>query len=239
VRQREEFVSIASHELRTPLTTLKGYVQLLAREMKSAAASPETLGEYIEALEEQVGRFEALVNDLLDASRAQRGRLELDCQAMDLASLARHVLARFEHDTLRTEKHTLDVDAPAPVVGIWDPARIDQVLTNLISNAIKYSPDGGTIGIRVREEDGAAVVSISDQGVGIAPEEQASLFQPFVRGRAGHGVGGTGLGLYISAQIVERHGGTISVESEPGAGSTFTVRLPRTGSGHPTPGSRP
>ncbi len=113
------------------------------------------------------------------------------------------------------------------MVAVLDLARIDQVLTNLVSNALKYSPDGGTVWVRVRRAGEVAEVSVSDEGIGIPPEEQARLFQPFARGSATHTqIGGAGLGLYITAQIVERHGGTIGVESEPGKGSTFTVRLP-------------
>ena len=173
-------------------------------------------------------RLEELVADLLDASRIQQGRLELRPEPMDLAALARRVLERFEQAPERGEHHALELDVPEPVVGTWDPARLDQVITNLVSNALKYAPDGGVVRLRVRRGERDAELSVSDQGIGIAPEELAQLFQPFARGAlARDSTGGTGLGLYISAQIVERHGGTIAVESEPGQGSTFTVRLPQ------------
>ena len=115
------------------------------------------------------------------------------------------------------------------MIGVWDPARLDQVLTNLVSNALKYSPDGGEVRVRLRADRraGRAELAVSDAGVGMTAAERAELFRPFARGAAGgRGIGGVGLGLYIAARIVDGHGGTIAVESEPGRGSTFTVRLP-------------
>lgn len=226
VRLREEFLSIASHELKTPLTTVKGYVQLLSREISRPQLDHDLLVELLNDLQAQVDRFETLVNDLLDASRIQQGRLELRPEPLDLTALAQQVLERFEHAAERTERHTLVLEAPGPIWGTWDPAQLDQVLTNLVSNALKYSPEGGEVRLRLRHRGDSVEVMVSDQGVGIPPEEQALLFQPFVRGAAGRNIGGTGLGLYITAQIVARHGGSIHIQSEVGVGSTFTVCLP-------------
>ncbi len=229
-RARETFLSIASHELKTPLTTVKAYGQLLQRFLEQPRLDRERLAHVASQLVAQTERFETLINDLLDVSRIQRGRLELRPQPTDLSGLAAEVLARFEQAAERTSRHTLVLDAPAPVRGRWDPARIDQVLTNLVSNALKYSPQGGEVRVRVRQDGEAAVVQVSDHGVGIAPEEQARLFRPFVRGeRVRTSVGGTGLGLYIAWEMVAQHGGEIAVESTPGQGSTFTVRLPLAG----------
>jgi signal transduction histidine kinase len=226
VRQREEFVSIASHELKTPLTTVKGYVQLLAREIQQPAPDMEVAAEFLGELQGQLGRFEALIGDLLDASRAQQGRLDLRREEFDLSALAHDVLARFEHAAERTDRHRLVFVTDGPVVGEWDRARIDQVLTNLLSNALKYSPDGGDVTVEVHRRGGEAELVVADQGVGIAPEDRPALFQPFARISAAQTVEGTGLGLYITSQIIERHGGTISVDSRRGAGTTFRVRLP-------------
>jgi PAS domain S-box-containing protein len=226
MRRREEFLSIASHELKTPLTTVKGYVQLLSKELSRPEPDQGFSTEILADLNAQVLRFEGLVADLLDASRIQRDRLDLRREPVDLSELARKVLNRFEQSTELHDNHVLTLDAPAPVTGSWDIDRLDQVLTNLLSNAIKYSPDGGEVRLRVRQADSEAEIIVTDNGIGIAQAEQAELFQPFIRGAAARSITGTGLGLYITGQIVERHGGRIQVESEPGKGSAFIVRLP-------------
>jgi signal transduction histidine kinase len=236
VRAREEFLSIASHELRTPLTTVKGYAQYLQRRAQRLGAGGGDLGDGIGAVTHladqllgQVARLEALVDDLLDVSRIQVGRLELRPEPVDLADLAREVLARFEQAPERTDRHHLRLDADGPVPGHWDAHRLDQVLTNLVSNALKYSPDGGEVCVSVRHDSAVAVLTVRDQGIGIAAADQARLFQPFARTEAARQrFAGTGLGLFISAQIVERHGGTLTVQSATDAGSLFTVCLPRT-----------
>jgi signal transduction histidine kinase/HAMP domain-containing protein len=228
IRLREEFLSIASHELRTPLTTVKGYVQLLARRLRRDAPSSEPSVQLVDQLELQVGRLEALISDLLDVSHLHQGRLNLRPEPVDLHALASEVLARFSQAPELTDRHQLALAAPQPVRGVWDASRLDQVLTNLISNALKYSPEGGEVRVSITATDAWAEIAVSDQGIGIPPAEQAKLFQPFARGEtARQRFAGTGLGLYISAQIVERHGGTLTVQSEPGVGSIFTVRLPR------------
>ncbi len=227
IRTREEFVSIASHELKTPLTTIKTYAQLLARQVHQSQPDHERLRGHTTRLQEQVDRLERLVADLLDASRIQQGRLALAREHGNLAVLAQAVLERFAEAPERAAYHRLVLDAPQPVVGAWDLSRLDQVLTNLVSNALKYSPEWGEVRVTVQQVDGQALVSVSDQGIGITPKEQGKLFQPFERGEAVRGsVSGTGLGLYITRQVVEQHGGTISVQSEPGRGTCFLVRLP-------------
>jgi PAS domain S-box-containing protein len=225
-RAREEFLSIASHELKTPLTSVKASAQLLSRRLEREGLTGARLTNVTGHLHREIARLETLVADLLDATRIQQGRLELRPARADLAQIAADVIARFEHAPERGEQHTLRLDAPAPVAGVWDAARLDQVLTNLVSNALKYSPDGGDVLMRVFTEDDEAVVTVHDHGIGISAEEQARLFQPFSRGDiARQSVGGTGLGLYIAAQIVDQHGGSISIDSEAGKGSVFTVRL--------------
>jgi PAS domain S-box-containing protein len=226
-QQKDDFIGAASHEFRTPLTALKGNAQLLARHLRQPTLDRDALAGLAGRLQQQLGRLETLVADLLDVSRLQQGGLELRPEPVDLAELARRALARGEEAPERTARHTVALDAPAPVVGRYDPARLEQVLTNLLSNALKYSPAGGEVRVGVRRDGAWAVLAVSDQGLGIAPEEQVALFRPFGRGASvGQSIPGIGLGLYISAQIVAQHGGTIGLQSTPGAGSTFTVRLP-------------
>ena len=164
--------------------------------------------------------------DLLDVARIQRGELALRPEPMDLVDLARQVLDRFELSPERSPNHRLALEATEAVAGRWDADRLDQAITNLVSNALKYSPDGGEVRVCVARHDGAAVLRVCDEGLGIAPDEQARLFRPYARGQAARGVEGTGLGLYVTSQVVARHGGTIAVESVLGAGSVFTIRLP-------------
>jgi signal transduction histidine kinase len=225
---REEFISIASHELKTPLTTVKSYAQMLAARLRKPAIDPDRLQYLTSRLEDQILRLETLVIDLLDASRIQQGRLEICLESVDLVPLTREVMSRFEDTPERLPEHSLVLDAPESVVGNWDPARLDQVLTNLVSNALKYSPQGGEIRIMLRQHAHDAEIAVSDQGIGITPEEQAHLFEPFTRtARSGEVASGQGLGLFITAQIVQAHQGTIDIESQPQHGSTFIIHLPR------------
>jgi signal transduction histidine kinase len=224
VRMRDEFLNIASHELKTPLTVLKGYAHLLSRRLQRGSIGTE---EVMRAADELAGaseRLDELVNDLLDTSRIRTDRLELRPDVVDAVKLASAVIERFRDADGR---HELILDAPEAVTGVWDEGRLDQVLTNLVSNAVKYSPDGGQVTLRVRKADREATFEIGDEGIGIPSERLVDLFQPFSRVHTDRRVvDGTGLALYISQQIVIRHGGEILVESEVDKGSTFTVRLP-------------
>jgi len=224
---RDEFISIASHELKTPLTTVKGYVQLLGRHINAFPANAERIHRTIDQLQGQVNRFEELVDELLDVSRVQSGRIRLRREACDMRLIVFQVVDRFEQELEEGTMHRIVVDAPSPIRGRWDAARLDQVLTNLIANALIYSPDGGTISVSAhRNEDGVEVV-VSDEGVGIPADERALVFQPFMRGRGAAKITpGAGLGLFVSHEIVARHGGSLSFESEPAAGSVFTMLLP-------------
>ncbi|HET7035140.1 MAG TPA: ATP-binding protein [Thermomicrobiaceae bacterium] len=230
LRYRDEFLSIASHELKTPLTTLKGYAQLLRRVLERQPEDAARLTRVVDELQQQMERFELLVTDLLDVSRIEQGHLELRPEPVELSELARRVLARFAQEGLVPSGHRLALDVPEPIVGRWDAERLDQVLTNLISNAVKYSPGGGEVRVSLRERDGQAEVTVTDQGIGIPEQELSELFKPFMRGAAARLFPGTGLGLYISRNLVELHGGTIEAASRLGQGSRFTVRLPLRGS---------
>ncbi len=229
VQQQEEFISTASHELKTPLTTIKGYLQLISRQLHREDFSPERLVRFTRELDMQVRRLEELVSDLLDVSRIQQGRFDLRLEQFDLVELASSVLSRFDHAPERSSNHELSLIATEPIEGTWDRGRLDQVLTNLVSNALKYSPDGGQILVRVSRFSEFAQVTVHDNGIGIGQEDLARLFQPFARGRhLKPKISGTGLGLYITQRIVEDHHGTIFVKSQPGQGTTFTVQLPVT-----------
>jgi signal transduction histidine kinase len=227
VRAREQFLSIASHELKTPLTSVKASAQLLERRMRQPDSDPARVSSLVSQLQGEIGRLEHLVADLLDATRIQQGRLELRREPVDLVVLARQGIERFEQVPERLPAHRLVLDSDATVSGVWDAARLDQVITNLLSNALKYSPGGGEVRLRVRDLGDQAEIAVSDEGIGITAREREQLFQPFARGDiARQSIGGTGLGLFITREIIDRHEGAIEVESEPGSGSTFTVRLP-------------
>jgi PAS domain S-box-containing protein len=227
-RAREEFVSLVSHELKTPLTVIKGYIQVMERYLDRPDWERDRIRTTRERLSTQVSRLELLVSDILDVSRMQRGRLDLNVEPnTDIVHLARQVLERFDDAIERRPDHELRVMADGPILGCWDPLRLDQVFSNLVSNALKYSPSGGPIDVTLREEGDLARVEVTDHGVGISQEEQTLLFQPFQRGAtSARGISGTGLGLYITRQIIEQHGGEISVESVPGETTTFRFQLP-------------
>lgn len=228
---RQEFLLTASHELKTPITSVKMAAQLLDRALIQRHPSFRVDAESIQRWRDQlmlgVERLETLVADLLDAARIQQGRLELHPEGVNLSDVARAVVERFEIAAERTPRHRMVLDAPDPVEGIWDPSGIDQVVTNLVSNALKYSPDGGTVTVRVGRDAGNAILIVSDTGIGIEPEQQADLFKPFARSLTlQHGISGTGLGLYITRRVVEQHGGTVALDSIPRIGTTMTVTLP-------------
>ena len=234
-RAKDDFLSIASHELRTPLTPLKGQIQMLIRliERASAAGQPVDLDRFtrtLQSMDRQVGRLADLVNDLLDVARIRTGQLALRLAETDLVALAAAVLERFDAD----HGHTLRlVPEVLSLVGTWDAGRLEQVLTNLVANAIKYGDPGGEVTVSVgpaQGRDGWARLAVRDRGVGIPPGEIERLFGPFqrLRNTPAAQFGGLGLGLYISRDIVERHGGLIWAESPgPGEGATFHVVLPR------------
>jgi PAS domain S-box-containing protein len=228
LKLREEFLSIASHELKTPLTSLQLQVQILERfvhQRPPAALASERARHILEGADRQIKRMSKLSADLLDVSRIAGGRLGLERSSVDLGELATEVVERFRAETGAVGV-TLNLKIQQDVTGQWDAFRLGQVLTNLLSNAIKYG-GGNPIDVEVTAAGAKALLVVRDRGIGIAPEHHTRIFDRFERMTSASSYGGLGLGLYITAQIVEAHGGTIRVDSEPGAGSTFTVELPR------------
>jgi signal transduction histidine kinase len=230
VRLRDEFLSIASHELRTPLTPLHLKLQMLHRQVTAAVHGgapmpPERLAESLEVVQRQVGKLTALVDNLLDVSRITAGRMRLQVEDMDLATVAAEILGRFAPSAAQLQC-VLELNAPEPVFGKWDRLRLEQVVTNLVSNALKYG-GGKPVAVRVEADEETARLSVRDGGIGISEEDQGRIFERFERAVSEKHYGGLGLGLYITKQIVEAFGGTVRVASAPGQGSTFTLELPR------------
>ncbi len=225
VRLRDEFISIASHELKTPLTSM----QLQISGIRRAAASParldvEKLARRVDAIDRQVGRLTELVDGLLDVSRAVAGRLRLNLEEVDLAEVVRVVAERFTAE-LGAARSDFALDVRGPIVGRWDRLRLDDVVTNLLGNAIKYGA-GRPIRLAARIDGGIAAVEVRDHGIGIPAGDQQRIFQRFARAVSAEHYGGFGLGLWIVHVLVQAMGGSIDVESAVGKGALFTVKLP-------------
>lgn len=225
VKQRDEFLSVASHELRTPINALQLAVQGLRA--GTIPASPDRLPRLLELAERQTRRMTRLIDEMLSVARVEGGRLDLQVQPVDLVTVVRDVLAGLAQD-LSGAGCSLEIHAPAPVIGRWDRVKLEQVAANLLGNAIKFSA-GKPVEVAVEERGPTAALVIRDHGIGIAPDRLPHIFGRFERGVSAREYGGLGLGLYIVRAIVEAHGGAVSVESSPDQGSTFTVTLPCAG----------
>jgi signal transduction histidine kinase len=223
VAARDEFLSIASHELKTPLTSLILHTDALRAAARRGA--PEQLASRADLIRRSADRLSRLVSNLLDISRIGAGRLALEREDTDLAEVTREVVERFAEEARRAGCE-VRLDA-APAAGYWDRMRIDQVVTNLLANAIKYGA-GAPVDVTVRGEGGRAFLTVRDRGIGISEDDQRRIFQRFERAVSQRNYGGFGLGLWIVRQIVEAQGGSVRVESTPGQGSTFTVELETT-----------
>lgn len=224
-RHKDEFISVASHELKSPLTSTKGFCQVLMRRAERRPGCEQCVAN-LRSIDSQVNRVVKLVDQLLDVSRMEVGRLALNREPTDLIEVVVQAAANAQ---VSTPRHQIRVRAEVDdVLGKWDRARLEQVIDNLLSNAVKYSPQGGAIDVVVAAAAGEAKVTVTDQGVGIAPEDQVGLFTRYYRtgGTRTAAIEGLGLGLYISAGIVEQHGGRMLIQSEPGRGSTFGFALP-------------
>ena len=225
IRLRDEFVAVVSHELRTPLTSIIGYTELMSD--RHAGALSEVQKAYLAVIERSAARLVDLVGDLLLVAAADEGQLALEPREIDLETLATQAV-----DAARPAADSAQVLLTAEHRGdrliFGDPARLAQLLDNLISNAIKFTPEDGRVTVRTATRGGHALFEVADTGEGIAAADQEHLFEPFFRAGRGmaRGVPGTGLGLTITKAIVDAHGGTIDVESTPGVGTTFRVSFP-------------
>jgi signal transduction histidine kinase len=221
---KDRFLSIASHELRSPITSLRATTALLEID-PSAITDEQRRAVLLSRIKRQVDRLNALVERLLDTARLNAREVPLDYGEADLTSVCREAI---ELMLAASADHVVELDEAGPVLGSFDASRVEQVLTNLIGNALRYSPAGSTVTVKLRKDGARAIIQVVDRGIGIPPEQVDRLFTPFYRGQnaiARH-KGGLGLGLYIASEIVRRHGGSMSVESRLGLGSTFIVELP-------------
>jgi PAS domain S-box-containing protein len=225
LRVRDEFISVAAHELRTPLTALHLKLQGLERNVRGTGTKE---AQRLEAAVRQAERLARLIDRLLDVSRISQGKLEMSREPFDLVDLVRQVIDDFREPAAQAQA-PLELDTPASLQGSWDRLRMEQVLVNVLSNAVKYGA-GKPIRVRLGGDERRVRIEISDGGIGISPGDLDRIFGRFERASSIRHYGGLGLGLYISRHIVEAHGGTISASSAPGEGSTFTVDLPRFGS---------
>ena len=224
-RLKDEFVALISHELRTPLTSITGYVELL--EADETGPLNEEQRAFLTIVERNADRLLRLVNDLLFVARLQAGKLDLEFDEVDLAELAGYAVANAgPHAEAKRLALELVVTGDTTVLG--ESGRLSQLLDNLVSNAVKFTPDGGSVTVHVAGENGAVVVEVGDSGIGIPESERPQLFDRFFRASTAvsRQIPGTGLGLHIARAIVDAHGGRITVASEVGAGTTFRVELP-------------
>ena len=221
--QREDLLRSVSHDLRTPLTVILGQAQLLEQGLEKAGVDG-LQRKSASAIASEARRMNVMIQDLVDSARMEAGQLRLDRKAVDVR--------RFVSDLLQRSALVMDVkrvkaDIPAELPPICaDPNRLERILLNLLSNALKYSYQGTEVRITARVVDGAVAVSVSDRGPGIAPEELPHLFERFYRARAARGTEGIGLGLFTVKALVEAHGGRVWAESELGRGSVFTFEMP-------------
>jgi PAS domain S-box-containing protein len=229
VSLRDEFLSIAAHELKTPMTSLRGYAQLLAREVgRGQVFEPERARRAAQTIQVQSDKLARLVSQLLDVSRLQSGRLAIERTPTDVSDFLREIV---ENARTQLKEHALVASLPSELWASIDPLRIEQVVTNLIDNAIKYSPEGGQIDVVLEcDSSGNALrIVVRDHGVGVPPAHRAHIFDRFYQAHAGGpltSMAGMGLGLYISRQIVELHDGTIEAEFPEDGGTRFVVTLP-------------
>lgn len=223
-KQKDDFISMASHELKTPLTSLSVFVDVLSRQLIVESSSKSIA--YLGKVQTQVERLNMLVNDLLDMSRIKTGKLVLHPERLQLDKLVTDFVSD-QQEIFKSHKFNV---AAVPCVVIGDKLRIYQVMTNLITNAVKYSPEGSLITIMLETDAQSAVVSVTDEGTGISKADQANIFDRFyqVSDIQSNGASGLGMGLYISNQIVKTHGGRMWVKSKYKNGSTFYFSIPRT-----------
>ena len=233
VRARDQFLSIAAHELRTPVSSIKGYAQMLLRAQRKGTITADRIKRSLETIDTSTDRLTVLTSDLLDVSRIRLGQLPLRPTGIDLAAKVRSVVSRQQESM--GGSHRIDVSIqPGTYTVVADGDRVDQVLTNLLENAARYSPGGDRIEVTLRLEGDEIRLAVRDDGIGLPPGGDLGIFAPFERATNAieHNLPGLGLGLYICRGIIERHGGRIWAESAgEGRGTTFIVTLPTAGNG--------
>ncbi len=226
VRVRDAFLSVAAHELKTPLTSLFGNAQLLQRRAQRENSMNERDVRTLRVVVEQAARLNRMITALLDLSRLQMGQFNIELGPVDLTALTQRVVDELQPSL---EQHTVELTGDAlPILVMGDELRLEQVLQNLIQNAVKYSPKGGVVHVHLGRRDQWATVAVSDEGIGIPKDALPNLFRRFYRAHNAkyHHISGIGVGLYVVSEIITRHGGSITVTSTEGTGSTFTVTLP-------------
>jgi signal transduction histidine kinase len=224
LHQRDEFLSVAAHELKTPVANLRAYAEMMLLRLDQEQPDLRRLHQVLERVGQQSEKLGRLVSQLLDLASLEAGQFKIDRKAVDLGALAQTVL---EAAQSQTSRHTLQLDVQSAVIAEVDALRVEQVLTNLVDNALKYSPDGGVIAVEITAPDvGSVQLAVRDHGVGIAPEMLGGLFGRFFRAHDQDYASGLGLGLYISRQIVELHNGEIRAEFPPNGGVRMVVVLP-------------
>jgi signal transduction histidine kinase len=228
VRMRDDFVAIASHELRTPLTAIKGTVELLLKRFERGAVEPTGIVDRLQTVNGMCDRLNVLIGDLLDVTRLRTGQLQLRPEPLNPARLVQQVVDEQRVQLGSQYPLALSVLGVPPALTA-DPFRLQQAFSNVLQNAIKYSPQGGEVAVSVRTEGSGVLVSVSDRGIGLPPGAAESIFEPF--GRASNAqlqqLPGMGLGLYIARQIIEQHGGRIwAVSDGEGSGTVFSIWLP-------------
>jgi signal transduction histidine kinase len=222
---REEFLSVASHELRTPITVLATQAQLSLRRLeRDGQLSPERVAQALRTMGGQADKLARLVSQLLDISRLDGGKLTIEPELTDLVPLVDQLLAGAR---LISDNHTISLIAPESLTCMVDGLRLEQVISNMLDNAIKYSPGGGPIEVVLRQADDQSVgLSVRDHGLGVPPEKRERIFERFYQAHQNGYRHGMGLGLYVSRHIVELHGGDIQAEFPADGGTQFVVRLP-------------
>ena len=226
VREREALLAIASHELKNPLTSLLGYAHMLQRSMSRTSELSDRDGRAVHTIIAQAERLNRMLTDLLDVSRVDSDQFTVEHLPLDLSTLLHRIVDEIQPTLI---KHTIIIeDSESPVMVQGDEARLTQVLRNLLGNAVKYSPAGGAVTVRLETQDDQACLSVRDEGIGIPEVALPNLFQRFYRApnSAAQAIDGFGVGLYVVKKIVTRHGGRITVASTEGSGTTVTICLP-------------
>jgi signal transduction histidine kinase/predicted hydrocarbon binding protein len=219
---RDEFLSVAAHELKTPLTSLRGFAQLLLRQAGDSPV-PGRLRPALDAVDRQSAKLGVLVGQLLDVSRFEAGRLAVDRRMTDLVPLVRGVV---DAAGATTKRHRFQLRGPAVAMAFADPLRLEQVVTNVVENAVKYSPKGGPVNVEISKDGARVRVEVADSGLGVPPEHRARIFDRYFQAHTARRLGGMGLGLYISRQIVELHGGAIDASFPDTGGTCISISIP-------------